>query len=119
MKINFNVVLMTLDDKPIRSGGTCSECGHVAKPEDLTLEKVSIIALFSTGSKVEADEKLERYVLAQRIKQHPTVELSAEDIVLIRKEIANVYGPLVYGRASEILDPEVVKKLKVSEESKE
>ncbi len=116
MKINFDTILTTLDNKPIKSGGTCSECGHTREPEDLTLEKVSIIALFSTGPKVEANEKLERYVLAQRIKKHPIVELSAEDIVLIRKEIANVYGPLAYGRASEVLDPGAVKKLEVSED---
>lgn len=120
MKINFKTVLMTLDDEPIQvppeSQSACQVCGHIRAPENLTLEKVAIIALFNVKQDEAADKKLERYTLAQRIKQNPVVELSSEDIVFIRKEVANAYGPLVYGRVSEILDPGEIKKLEVPAE---
>ncbi len=124
MKVNFKTILLTLNNEPIQmpseGQSTCQLCGHIEKPEDLTLEKVAIISLFNAKQDEPGDKKLERYVLAQRIKQHPTVELSSEDITFIRKEVATAYGPLIYGRVSEILDPEEIKKLtpnvEVSEE---
>jgi len=123
MKVNFKTTLMTLDNEPIQvpseGQSTCQLCGHIGKPEDLTLEKVAITALFNAKQDESADKKLERYVLAQRIKQHPTMELSSEDITFIRKEVANAYGPLIYGRVSEILDPTEVKKLNPAEVSEE
>ncbi len=111
MQINFDIVLRTLDDEPIKVGDRCGTCGHVEEPKDLTLEHASITSLFNIGQDVKAGGKLERYILAQRIKQHPVVELSAEDITFLRKAIGDTYGPLVYGRVTEILDPGEVKKL--------
>ncbi len=121
MKINFDTVLMTLDDEPIKippEGQTaCQLCGHIKEPVELTLEKASVVALFNTKQDESADKKLTRYILAQRIKQFPIVDMSAEDITFVRKEIGNTYGPLVYGRASEILDPAELNKLRPTEES--
>ncbi len=115
MKIDFKTVLTTLDNKPIQvpseGQSTCQVCGHVEEPKDLTLERVSVIALFNSKQDEDAEKKLNRYILAQRVKQFPVVELSSEDIVFLRKEISITYGPLVYGRASEILDPGEIKKL--------
>ena len=123
MKVNFKTVLMTLDNEPIQmppeGQSVCQLCGHSQEREDLTLERVAIVALFNAKQDEGADSKLERYILAQRIKQHPTVELSSEDITFIRKEVANAYGPLVYGRVSEILDPAELKKLIPTEPSEE
>lgn len=124
MKVNFETILTTLDNEPIQippeGQSTCQLCGHIKEPEDLTLEKVAIVSLFNVKQDESADNKLKRYILAQRIKQHPIVELSSEDITFIRKEVANAYGPLVYGRVSEILDPTEVEKLAPSiEASKE
>ncbi len=113
MKINFDTILMTLDGKSIKESPN-------EDSDDLTLATASVVALFNTGPDVKGPEKLNRFVLAQRIKQNPIVDLSAEDITIIRKEIGVTYGPLVYGRASEILDLETVKKLhRASETSKE
>lgn len=112
MNINFDTILLTLDGDPIESGNlNCPTCGNVKNAEDLSLEKVSVVALFNTSESIKGPEKLDRFILAQRVKQFPVVDLSAEDITIIRKCIADTYGPLIYGRASEILDPAAVKKI--------
>ena len=115
MKINFGTILKTLDDEaiqvPSEGQSSCQLCGHIEEPKDLTLAKVAITALLNAKQDEGGEKKLDRYILAQRIKQFPVVELSSEDIVFVRKEISVAYGPLVYGRSSELLDPGEIKKL--------
>ena len=52
------------------------------------------------------DQKRQRFDLALRIYQAKgAVTLSSEEVTLVKNAIAAIYGPLVVGRAAEILDP--------------
>ncbi len=50
-------------------------------------------------------DKLARFSLAIKVHDGKTVSLSAEEIALVKSAISASYGPLVVGRANEILDP--------------
>jgi len=58
-----------------------------------------------TGN-MDGIEKARRYFLAIEIHTAKNqVELSVDDIKLIKDEIGRVYPPLIVGQAYEILDP--------------
>lgn len=85
--------------------------GQKVMKKDLTLREVitnSLLAPPPQGQRdqMEGAEKARRYYLAMEIhKANKQVELSVDDIKLIKDEIGRVYPPLIVGQAYEILDP--------------
>jgi hypothetical protein len=55
---------------------------------------------------MEGKEKIRRFRLADRIygAKEP-IQLSAEDVVLLKEVTAKTYGPLITGRAWDLLEP--------------
>lgn len=91
--------LLDLDDKPIP--GT-ADGGH------LTL-KLAVCEALTTGVEgdhaLEGDKKLHQYKLARRIKKSAgPVDVSAEDITLIKARLAKRYNSLVVGQCYEIIE---------------
>ena len=83
------------------------------KPYDdvTTLGKICLLAFQTPARSDEAltgPEKLAQYVLATKLVKGGTVDLSAEDITLIKDRLAKTIQALAYGRACELLeaDPE-------------
>lgn len=76
----------------------------------ILLKHISINALMSTipnqELKLETGEvKLIRYTLSQKINKGKEVELSVEEISLLKERIGLFYPPLLVGKSYEILDP--------------
>lgn len=96
MKRNLNQVLVTLAGKPIP---VSAEPGS----ELLTLRTVSVNALLSSFDEERAlpgAAKLERYQLATRINAADgDIELSAEEVALLKQLIGKAYTVLVVGQA--------------------
>jgi len=100
-----NMTVNIIDDEKGSVGGQ-----KVTK-KDLTLREVitnSILSPPPQGQRdqMEGAEKARRYYLA--IEIHTAInqiELSVDDIKLIKDEIGRVYPPLIVGQAYEILDP--------------
>lgn len=75
----------------------------------MTLSRVacnSLVGAVPNEKPCDGEEHLHRFMLAQRIKDNPAAELSAEDIALIKERIAKSYNiPLIAGQALAMLDP--------------
>jgi hypothetical protein len=76
----------------------------------VTLGKISEDALIATlpNDNPTPDEKSRRFFLAMKV--HAGKDPSAEEVMLLKKVIGMAYGPLVVGRATELLDPASVPK---------
>ena len=75
--------------------------------EDLSLRTVCVEALLGNyqDERIEGAEKLLRYKLAMKIfHAGDEVELSAEEIVLVKKLIAKMFSVLVTGQAWEYIE---------------
>ena len=100
MKRNFNTTLKTLDGKPIKE----------ADDLDVTLSTVAVNALlaaYEDERNLAGDDKVKRFKLAQLINDADgEVEVTAEQVSLLKTLIAKGYTPLVVGQAYEILEGE-------------
>lgn len=72
----------------------------------VTLRKVCTSALLTTGrQELTEKEKVNQFFLAQKVALTREVELTPEDVVLLKRSVGKLYPPLVVGRVFEILDP--------------
>lgn len=95
MKIDFGAVIRDIRGEPVGEG-----------EKKLTLGAVSCQALLGTYADekaLAAQEKVKRFTLAALCSNDSEAELSAEDVVRLKELIGKAYGPLVVGRAYEII----------------
>lgn len=73
--------------------------------EPKTIKEIIVDAVLSTEENEKGATKYEKYKLATRINESETgeVDLSAEDVVLIKDMIGKNYVPLVVGQIYNIL----------------
>lgn len=100
MKVDFNSVIKDLKGEPVKDGD-----------RDFTLAAVACNALlmpYPDEQSLSGADKFRRYKLADKITSAngQGVDLSVEEIADLKKLIGKGYGPLVVGRAYEILDPQ-------------
>jgi len=96
LKIDFSVALKNLEGKPLKDKG-----------KDLTLKDVSTNAVLGNyDEKIDGEEKLKRFLLATKIyESNGELELTIDEVKMIKDLIAKGYSILVTGRALQILDP--------------
>jgi hypothetical protein len=97
MKINFEQTLKDMDGKDITEG---------KEKKVLTLDKVCVNALLSENQddRQSGEDKLKVFQLAKKIYGAGEVEVTAEEIVLIKNKVGRFYLPLVVGQVYEILE---------------
>lgn len=96
MKIDFNIELKDMNDKPIME----------AKDKPLTLDKVCVNAILSEipDEKTTGEQKLQRFKLAKKIYGAGEIDIASEEIVLIKDKVGKLYLPLVVGQVFLILE---------------
>ncbi|KKL09636.1 hypothetical protein LCGC14_2563890 [marine sediment metagenome] len=112
MKNKFDMKLVEFNGKPLydlpedkTEGGK-----HTKRVQRkvMTLGGAAVNALLAAvrGEVISGEEKLDRYELAKRIYEakKSEIEVTVEQIVLIKKCINIVYGPLVYGQCCHMLE---------------
>ena len=103
MKRNLNVVLKTLDGQPLKEE-------HNGTARDVLLSRLAVNALlanYEDEKNLSGDDKVKRFKLAQQINDADgEVEVTAEQVSLLKTLIAKGYSPLVVGRAYDILEGE-------------
>ena len=109
MKIDVTKVLEDLNGKPIMVGQQeCPTCGQPAgEISPLTLRLVAIKALtasYEDERSLGGEEKVKRFHLALRLHDDDEPDLKPEDVVLAKKLIGKLFGPLVVGQSWIILD---------------
>ena len=115
--IDMTQVFCDLDGKPvIENGKPVIENGKpvivngkplIEKSVEVTLRNVcceALLAVFPNENEM-GEQKLKRWILAEEIHTHNTVDLQAEDISLLKKRIGEGFGPAVVGPAWKMLDP--------------
>jgi len=105
MKVDVNVVLKTLDGKGLKDNDGNDNV------VDATLKMAIVNALLSPVQNESGIEKVKKYELAKRAyntTNDELVELSAEDITLIKNRIGEVYPPLIVGQAYDLLEQKEV-----------
>jgi hypothetical protein len=106
VSVPFDTVLKDFDGRPVKH----NRAGELV---DATLKGVAVEALLLVDAQgLSADEHLSRYGLAQRIHKAngAGVELTVEEIALVKRLLAKGYTPGVVGAAVEILDPASLRK---------
>ena len=109
MKINVMEQLTGLDGTPMVTGKhVCQMCGQVvSEKEPMTIRLAatrSLTAVYRDEQNLKGDEKVSRFHLALKIVDEDEPDLKAEDIVLIKKLVGKMYGPVIVGRVWSILD---------------
>lgn len=107
MAIDFTKALHDLDGKPMRDEIAMAANGetHIG----LTLGRAAAHALsasFEDERNLPGEQKFERGLLACKVRDDVAAELKSEQVALIKKVIAKLYGPLVVYRAYPLLDPQ-------------
>jgi hypothetical protein len=97
--VDFSTVMTDMDGQPLPTSQTDKT------PVTLgTVADTALLNSFPDEKDISGDEKVHRFTLAVMVKSGK-VELTAENITLIKTVIAKAYGPLIVGRAWAILDP--------------
>jgi hypothetical protein len=98
MIIDFTKVLKTMEGEPLKDG-----------IEDLTLKSVCVNGLLATmqNDQPSGEEKLKRYLLATQINNDDEVDVSAEDISLIKKMVGMSFPTIVAGQAFMMLEGQI------------
>ena len=97
MKINFQQEILGMDGKPLKD----------EKDASLLLENIAVNALLAATQDDKADgvAKAKRFALAMKINNvTEPVEVTAEEITMIKDLVGKVYMTLVVGRAYDLLE---------------
>lgn len=109
MKVLITTVLHDLDGIPLRDAKLVDSEGRVLRPErDFTLRKACTEALQAmnlTGDTQDGEERFKRYLLALKIMADDSPDLSADEVVKLKRLIGLSFSSTVVGRAYELLDP--------------
>ena len=103
MKINFDSEILDLENKPI----TETVEGKVVNS---TLKKICVNALMAnlpTPQNVPQEtgmEKFKKFNLSKKIYSGGEVEITAEDITLIKKEVGLCYSAVIVGPVYNLLE---------------
>lgn len=98
MLIDFNQTIKQIDGTELT----------ITEGKEATLKHFALEALqlnFQDETNLSADTKCKRWLLATRIYANPAkIDLTAEEIVEIKKLIGKAYGPMIVGQAFQMLE---------------
>jgi hypothetical protein len=114
---DYSAVLTDLRNKPIPDEADCSQTVPREQCPQLTLGSAAANALLMNDPDLDKlspieklKEKVRRERLAERVIAGGKFDLGSDDISLIKRKISDLYGTLVVGKASPLLDPAEVSK---------
>jgi len=95
-EINFKQSLVDINGVPIKdAGGKEATIGAACA--------MSLLGQYPDEQNISADTKMERYRLAHKIINAETLELTPEEVVMIRKVVHKNYGALVMGQLYDVV----------------
>lgn len=99
MLVKLDTPILDIEGNPVRDG-----------EEELTVRKCLVGSLLNSPDQHQVDgaEKHKRFVLALRVQNHKdeSINLTAEQIVLLKKVAGHSFSPLLVGRLYEVLEPD-------------
>lgn len=99
MKINFDAKILDLNSKEIvDQNNKSTTLGTVASQ--------ALMAAFPDETNLEASEKVKRFKLSLKVVKGGSQDISVDDVSELKKLIGKAYGPLVVGRAYDLIEGE-------------
>ena len=98
MKINVDVTLKTLD------GQTMMDNDGKGNAVEASLKVLLVNAVLAPVKEDKGVDKVRKYELAKMIFKGGEVDLTPEDIVLIKKQVGDNFAPIVVGQVWDMLD---------------
>lgn len=98
MKVDVTQTFKTL------SGKMMKDVGENGEPVDATLRLCVVNSLLAPVQKESGIDKVKKYELAKRVYQNDVVELTTEEIALIKNRIGEAVIPIVVGQAFDMLE---------------
>lgn len=99
MQRNFTAPIKNLDGKPLKEGD-----------REVTIGSIAVNALltpYEDERNLSGDDKVKRFRLAQSIHDADgEIEVTVEQVALLKSLIAKAYSPLIVGQAWAILETE-------------
>ena len=99
MEIDFDVVVKSLDGVPLPITDSITE-----EKKEIDLKVATIEALLNHKADIDAVTKIERFNLAQKIHRGGVIDLTSEEIVLIKKLIGDRWTTLIVGQTYKMLE---------------
>lgn len=113
MKRYMNVILKDIEGVEMVEYPNAIKQGEEPTPVPITIGKIvvnALLASFDDERQLSGDEKARRFRLAQNVyearKGDGWVDLTAEDITLLKALVGKGYGPLIVGQIYDILENE-------------
>ncbi|MGB8399747.1 hypothetical protein [Bradyrhizobium sp.] len=109
-RVDFTVALLDIDEKPVRE---CADDPPIRDGREcqsyrnLTLGMVVFRALATPEAGLEPDAAIRRGQLGMGLYKSTEYVLTPEDIVLIKKQVAKIYGPMILLRVARMIDATV------------
>jgi len=107
MKIDFNVKLMDLDGKTPMPFSK-----DIREPISLGLVCTTALNAMDQKNPPTPQDRYKRGKLAEKIATNDTLDLSVDELKMLKDLIGAVWGPVVVMRAWDILDPPSVEESK-------
>ena len=106
MKIDVTQVLKDYENKPIFRSETNERGRIVQSKEKLTLRWVISTAVNTStqGKPMTAEQKNKAYQISLKVWKDKEVNLTVDDLAFIKKQVGEIYTPLVFGRVSDIFE---------------
>lgn len=98
MKIKVDVVLKNMN------GAALKDIDENGVTIDATLRRTLVNAVLTPIQNESGIEKVKKYELAKRIYTNDEVELTDEEIKLLKNRVGESFGPIVVGQVFEILE---------------
>lgn len=97
MKRDFDALILKLDGEPFEDKATLK-----------TVAFLSVTTPLQEDSMLPVEQKMKLYGLAQKVHRGGIVDLSAEDMALLKSRIGSVFNNVVViGRAFDLLENEL------------
>lgn len=98
MKVNFGATMKDMDGSDVIENG---------KP--VTLAAIGVVSLLANFDKENpaVEEKLARYRIAHKIKDGGIVDLTVEELSVVKAMVGKVYGTMIVGQAFQLLENSV------------
>ena len=106
MKINLNQKLKTFDGETLK---TSKQIGKKIEEVPFTISEAiinSLTANFEDEKDLTGEEKVKRFIIAQKVQRNKdkTIDLSVEDVSMVKKLVGKAFGVLIVGQVWEILE---------------
>jgi hypothetical protein len=98
MLIKTNTVITNL------AGESMKDMDADGNASDATLKSTIVNALLSPVQKETGTDKVQKYELAKKVYEADEIELTAEEITLIKARVGDAFVPIVVGRVFEMLE---------------